>query len=69
MNDTIDSLVAAFDLSQMPGDGPEELSPVTFWLPVEYKAKYDLLQERSKRRFGKVLKEIIKRSMDRVDVL
>lgn len=45
--------------------GPTGL-PLTLWLTVEYKEKYDSLQELSKRKFGKFLKEVIKKSIDKV---
>lgn len=41
---------------------------ITIWLPDEYKIKYDLLQERTKRRFGKLVKELLKKSIDKIDL-
>jgi hypothetical protein len=61
----IDEIMSEFDLELKPGKDREQLEGITFWIPLEYKEKYDLLQTRTKQRFGKVLKEIIKRSIDR----
>lgn len=40
--------------------------PVTFWLPIEYKEKYDTLQGLSRYKFGKLLKEVFKKTIDKV---
>lgn len=64
---TIDSIIDDFKIDERDAKGPEKTEPVTFWLPVEYKRRYDRLQELSKQKFGKVLKEVIKHSIDRVE--
>lgn len=68
--DSLDSIFENFNpvFSHDSEWNPEANKPLTFWLPDEYKAKYDLLQERTKRKFGKLLKEVLKRSIDRVEV-
>jgi hypothetical protein len=43
-------------------------APVTIWIPVEYKAKYDRLQEMSKKRFCKKVRELIQAAIDRFDI-
>lgn len=53
----------------LPGDKKEftaECAPVSFWIPRAYKAKYDLIQSKSKHKFGKFLREVIKKSIDNV---
>lgn len=47
---------------------PLDKEAITLWIPVEYKEKFDRLQRKSKRRFSKVLKEVVMRSIDRVAV-
>lgn len=64
----IASLFSDFDLSDMHDGEPTEYRTLSIWLPAEYKEKYDLLQERSKNKFGKILKEVIKHSIDKVKI-
>lgn len=53
---------------------PEESAPqsesdtISIWLSLDQKAKYDLIQARSKKKFGKFLKKIIEKTIDRVDL-
>jgi CRISPR/Cas system CSM-associated protein Csm2 small subunit len=42
--------------------------PMTLWIPKVYKMKFDLIQGRTNRKFGKILKEVIKKSIDKVDL-
>lgn len=65
-----DSVVEEFDFREAfldpkakRKDSPKV--PVTFWIPVEYKAEYDLYQLDSSGRFGKKLKEVLLRAIDR----
>lgn len=39
-------------------------APVTIWLPAEYKARYDRLQEMSKKRFCKKIRQIIQAAIE-----
>lgn len=41
---------------------------ITIWVPDEYKEKYDLLQSRSNKVFGKKIKEIVKFAIDKVQI-
>jgi hypothetical protein len=41
--------------------------PVTFWLPANYKEQYDIIQARSRRKFSKVVVEIIMLAIDQVN--
>ncbi len=43
---------------------PVDREPVAFWITVKLKAKYDLLQKQSKRRFAKHLREHIEREIE-----
>jgi hypothetical protein len=61
---SIDQLISNFDFA-----GPENIGrggPVTVWLPTEYKAKYDEMQQRSGGKFVKMLKEVLKHTIDQV---
>ncbi len=40
--------------------------PITVWVPITYKEKYDLIQARSKSKFGKFLRRVIQNSIDKV---
>lgn len=40
---------------------------LTLWVPEEYKSKFDVLQELTGRRFGKLLQEVVKKSIDKID--
>lgn len=42
-------------------------APVTIWLSAEYKEKYDRIQERSRKRFCKKVRELIQAAIDRCD--
>lgn len=68
MKNAVDSIVEEFDFLQMQVDAPIPCEPITFWIPVEYKIKYDLLQAKSGKKFGKVCKEILKKTIDRVQL-
>jgi hypothetical protein len=65
---SIDSLIENFDISEGKDENRATLNPFTFWLPHAYKIKYDQIQMRSKRKFGKILKEVLKRSIDKVNL-
>lgn len=45
-----------------------DCEPLTIWIPSGHKAKYDLIQSKSKHKFGKFLREVLKKSIDKVDV-
>ncbi|CAB4153183.1 hypothetical protein UFOVP610_50 [uncultured Caudovirales phage] len=40
---------------------------LTLLLPESYKKKFDMLQEITDKQFGKLLKEIIMKSIDKID--
>lgn len=64
-NVSLDKLIADFDPTlKTNGSKIKEGGPVTIWLPAEYKAKYDRLQERSNRRFCKKVRELIVAAID-----
>lgn len=63
---TIDELILDIDLNASSLEKREDCRPITFWLPVAYKNKFDVIQQKSRRIFGKRLKEVIKKSIDKV---
>jgi predicted DNA-binding protein len=68
MDKTIDSILDNFHLESSTEMKGKPISvTLTLWVPVEYKAKYDRIQAKSGKRFAKVLKEVIKKSIDRFD--
>lgn len=42
------------------------IAPVSIWLQPEYKSKYDELQSRSDKKFGKLVQEILKKAIDSI---
>jgi hypothetical protein len=68
MNKKISDEIESFDLSSIQLAPTKESAHVTFWVPAEYKAKYDKIQELSRRQFGKFLRGVLMRSIDQVKV-
>ena len=66
--DTLDNLFAEFTPLLNEETETVETRGVTFWVPVEYKKKYEAIQAKSKRKFSKMLKEVIMKSIDRVEI-
>ncbi len=48
---------------------PEEKSTLTLWVSKECKGKFDSLQSRTKKEFGKRLQKLIAMAIDKVDVV
>lgn len=65
---TIDSLFENLGNVFSEYKEPAKVEPITLWIPEEYKAKYDFLQDKTKRRFGKFLKEVLIKSIDKVEI-
>lgn len=63
---SIDEILEDFDLDgeEIRKDGS---LPVTFWIPMETKDKYARIQAKTRRRFGKKIKEVLIASIDRFD--
>lgn len=62
---SIDTLLEDFVSKKAVAAGKGELAPITVWVPLESKLKYDALQERSHRRFAKTLREVMSVAIDR----
>lgn len=63
---SLDEILAGFNIDTTEPEGPIEGTNVSIWLPMDYKFKYDDLQRRSKRQFGKILRRMIMKSIDQV---
>lgn len=63
---TIDTLLETFDLAKAGNQSKEDVSPVTLWIPTSSKEKYDLIQKMSGRKFSKVLRKVLVKSIDSV---
>jgi hypothetical protein len=66
--ETIDSIFSNLDKSLLSNTPSIETKAVTFWLPEDYKNKFDLLQEKSGKKVGKLIQRVIKESLDRLDL-
>lgn len=64
---TIDAVFEQFAPMLTSKSEPVQAKPLTFWLPHAYKDKYDELQRRTRGKFGKLLKEVLKKSIDRME--
>lgn len=53
-----------FDITNL--DEEIDSAPITLWIPLKHKEKYDRIQEVSRKRFSKFLKKIILESIDGV---
>ena len=58
----IEQLLDQVEFSE-EGVGGRETCPITFWLPKEHKEKYDMLQKKTRKQFGKALKEVLMHSI------
>ena len=67
MDDSIDAILNKLDLNPDNGLKKETRLPVTFWISEDHKRKYDLIQCQTKRQLGKMLTEIIKQSIDKIE--
>lgn len=66
MNSSLDSILDDFEINQSGENQKDDSCPITLWIPVKYKERFAELQEKSNKRFGKKLKEVIMRSIDKV---
>lgn len=58
--------IEPFDLSKCHFLHRSETKPITFWVPLEIKAKYDELQKMTKKQFGKHMLESVAEAIDMV---
>lgn len=68
-NETIDQILDGFTVNDESASAlVQENQYITIRVPESYKAKYELLQRRSGMKFGKLMKEILKKSIDKVSI-
>jgi hypothetical protein len=67
MDDILDALFEGIDFSQIFESDLEETDQIGMWVPVTYKHRYVVIQRKSNKKFGKLLQEIVKRAIDKVD--
>jgi len=69
MGELLDNIIANFDpTSASEKERVHDGKPLTVWVPLEYKEKFDLIQAKCGRKFSKTLREIIKSAIDRVHI-
>lgn len=65
---SIDELIENFDFEEIESkDGSKQGGMVGTWLPDSYKTRYDELQTKTQKSFGKLVKKIIMHAIDKVD--
>lgn len=67
--DLVDKIFEGFTLGNGQDSETVQRAGVTIWLPEEYKEKFNQLQSRSKRRFGKKIQEMLIKAIDKVSGL
>ena len=68
VNETIESVFGDVDSMFSNCDGPVKTKAITIWLPEDKALKFEQIQAKSKRRFGKKLKEVVIRSIDLINL-
>lgn len=64
----LDSELETFDLKKSSSDERVDFTPLTMWVPVKSKEKYNQVQRLSNNKFGKHLKSIVIKAIDAVEV-
>lgn len=67
-NQSIDDIFHEFELEFDKDESAEKHKPVSFWIPEKSKAKYDKIQEKSRQKFGKKIRDVVVALIDRIDV-
>lgn len=67
--DLIEELFLDFKVDEASEQNTVQRAGVTIWLPEDYKAKFNSLQERTKRRFGKKVQQLVIKAIDKVSGL
>lgn len=66
--DLVDSVFDGF-VVDAADDSATKRGCVNIWIPEEYREKFQELQNRSKRRFGKKVQEMVIKAIDKVSDL
>lgn len=59
--------IEQIDLSGQDEGYVKAKSPITVWLPPEYKDKFDHYQKMTDRKFGKLVQKLLKKAIDSVE--
>lgn len=66
---SLDSIIEDFNVPPMQDLTPREESRcITLWVPSHLKEKYDEIQKRSGRTFGKRLRQLCVTAIEKVDI-
>lgn len=65
----LEALVETIDLKDIYENDQDDVDQINLWLPIGYKEKFVQIQKRSKKKFGKKMKELIKLLIDKADAL
>jgi hypothetical protein len=60
--------VEIFEISNEKEVPQSKCNTLSIWVPLEYKEKFNQIQAQSKNKFGKFLKKIIMKTIDKVEV-
>lgn len=63
----IDSLLGDIPLDASKSAGPEETAQINFWVPKSKKASYERLQKATGQKFGKRVRDIIVKAIERAE--
>lgn len=63
---TLDMIIQNFETGSTCDAMIDQRQAITIWVPASYKAKFDDLQNQTKKRFGKALRSVLIQSIDRV---
>ena len=66
--DSLDSILEKANLVFSEQKNPSDRKAITLWVPESYKKKYVQIQNRTGREFTDVLKKIIMKTIDRIDL-
>lgn len=65
--DSLDEVFKKFGPITTDNSITEAGGAITIWLPTDYKSKYDMLQDKTKRKFSKLVREVLKSTIDRAE--
>ena len=64
----IDEMLLSFDPKTVSSEHPPERMALTIWIPAQSKERFDDLQTKTRKKFGKLLAEVIVKSIDKVNL-
>lgn len=60
---SLDDVLNNFEMTTKEASGDKK--PITFWIPENYKIKYDDIQKKSNSTFGKKIRELVLIAIDK----